>query len=191
MNRRQILAAAGLAVVSRLASAGTISTLPGQGKPARAGLCALHPITTDRAFAGVPITQLRIVRFQPDQLVSDIRSLDFDVRVLDSGSLPQTIFAWQLKRLTMGVISTSNSLRMRFPLGTQMDIEATVRTRAGKSAVYNNRLVNGSLMALVTARSSTGAPPALLDLRFNSSSGELALANGRPRDFDTLIIQTS
>lgn len=194
MKRRQLLIAAGLAAGSP-ALAGN-DWVGGGGRGALVslggapGACALLPIDVSQRVVGAPISELRILKFLPGETATGVNRMDLDLTVPDAAYLPRTIYAWQLRRASNGAPYSSNQVRMRFPLGTQATLTATVRTATG-TRVFDASLPNGSLMVLTTARSSTGAPPALLDLRYQPGKSLLTLADGSPRDFDALILQTA
>lgn len=191
MKRRQLLIAAGLAAGSPAYAGSEITTgrglVPLGGTP---GNCALLPIEVNQRVTGAPISEIRILKFLPGEVATGVQHMDLDLTVADASNLPRSIYAWQLRRSGSSAPSASNQVRMRFPLGTPLALTATVRTATG-TRVFDASLPNGSLMVLTTARRSTNAPPALLDLRYQPAKSLLTLADGSPRDFDALILQTA
>lgn len=191
MKRRQVLVAAGLAAGSPAFAGSEISTgrviIPLGGVP---GNCALLPIEISQRVTGAPVSEIRILKFLPGETSTGVNHMDLDLIIPDAANLPRTIYAWQLRRSASGAPQASNQVRMRFPLGTTLAMTATVRTQTG-TRVFDASLPNGSLMVLTTARRSTGAPPALLDLRYQPAKSLLTLADGSPRDFEALILQTA
>jgi hypothetical protein len=193
MKRRQLLVAGGLAVGypafggNELIGGQRGALVPLGASP---GNCALLPIEVSQRVVGAPVSELRILRFLPGETATGVQRIDLDLTLPDQYSLPRTIYAWQLRRSTSGAAYASNQVRMRFPLGTSLALTATVRTASG-TRVFDASMPSGSLMVLTTARKTTGAPPALLDLRYDPRKGLLMLADGTPRDFDALILQTT
>jgi len=120
-----------------------------------------------------------------------VRRWDFDLLVEDNGGIWRTIYAWQLRRSTSGSVTAANSMRMRFPQGAAIGLSTNVQSLSGQGGVFTTRIYNGALSLLVTARQRTGKPPELMDLRYDPSRREVSMANGSPRDFESLLLQTT
>lgn len=140
---------------------------------------------------GSPITDFRIGKFWPSELAGGIVRVNFDIQVFDAANLPRWIYAWQLQRSVSGLALPSSGLRMNFETGTQIDLQVTVAERSGKTRVFNASLPSHAQLVLATARQRTGSPPRLSDLRYVAESGSLYLADGSPRDFEALLLETS
>lgn len=198
MNRRQVLVAGGLAAVSALASAkgelGPVAIGGGAVVPAGGAVavpCALLPIEYTQRATGAPIGQLQIAKYWANQTTSTLALWNFDLQVYDNQSLPQWVYAWQLRRSASGMSMPSNGVRMRFPTGAQLDMTATVRARTGTAQVFSAKVPNGALMVLATARTTTGRPPEMMDLRYDPARTSLYMTDGSPRDFDALLLRTT
>lgn len=192
MKRRQILVAGGLAAASCLAVGQSMPSRRIGGVAGQTGAAgALLPISVNSRVVGAPITELRVQRFLAAETRTGLQRWDFDLEVNDEFSLVRTVYAWQLKRMSDGRLIASSGLRLRFPGGAQLAIASTIKGSSGQTQVYSANLPNSTYMVLVTPRASTGLPPTLTDLRFNSAKQQLTLADGSARDFDALLLLTS
>ncbi len=132
----------------------------------------------------------RIGKFWPNELASDIARMNFDIQVFDAANLPRWIYAWQLQRSASGRALPSSSLRMNFEFGTELALMVTIAERSGKTSVFNAGLPCNAQMILATARQRTGLPPQLADVRYAAATESLYMADGSPRDFEALLLET-
>ncbi len=158
--------------------------------------CALYPVSVNHPGLAEPNGELRIERYWSAEIhTTTLARWDFDLSLIDDTGIPRSYFAWQLRRSGSGQQSAGNSLRMRFPPGSQLGALATVQRRNQRGGLYTQgwaaQLPNATLMVIATARASTGAPPALELLRFDPTRRLLTLSTGDKRDFDALLIETS
>jgi hypothetical protein len=195
MNRRQVLIAGGLAAFSSVASGKTdLRPLGGGGTPTPVGTsaaCALIPIEYSQRQTSAPIGEMRVARYWPAQSSSRLALWNLDLQVYDQANIPQWVYAWQLRRSASGIAIPGNNLRMLFPTGARIDMMLTVRSVDGIAQVFNARVPSGVLAVLATARQGSGRLPELTELRYDASKMDLYLADGSPRDFDALLIQTT
>ena len=194
MNRRQVLVAGGLAAFSVVAKAkDPIPAVPtGAGSTSSGPVaepCALLPIEAGRR--GNRAQSLRIGQYWRSEVDNGIARMNFDFQVYDEAGLPRWIYAWQVVRSLTGLTLPSSGLHMSFEFGTPLNLTVTIAERSGKTRVYNAAMPGRALMVLATARQRTGLPPQLADLRYVASSASLFLADGSPRDFDALLLQTT
>lgn len=198
MNRRSVIGAGGaiaFAGLSRPAGA-TFSKRTISAAPTFQESSAFIPIEV-RTHANAPISAIHIRKFWPDETPSDnrLKTWSVDLSLPDSGGITRVIMAWHLSRSAHQCM-TGNPVKMQFPLGARAHVAvSSVRGLGEKSAsnqsAWSEQVPGGSLVVLASARSSSGRPPQLMDLRYFPSERDLRLADGSPRDFDALLIETT
>lgn len=190
MKRRQALIAGGLALGGVAAISGASATAALFGHSFERDACALVPLANEGGVASASVSELQILGFLPAEVASSVRRIDFDVDVADDDGTLRTIYAWQARRAASGATSCGSRMRMRFAGGTLIQASATVVDAQGTERMFAGTLPVGHLLALATARRSTGAPPRLQDLWFDPVLSMLRLLDGSPRDFDALLLRT-
>lgn len=196
MKRRQILVASGLAVFGAAGLAnGGVSTVPTGGRvtiPGGSGIsCAVLPVEPASGAPGRFRNEVQLVEFLPSEKSSGVARFDFDILLQEPGSSLRTVYAWQARRQSGGLMSGASSLRMGFESTLAVSVMVTVLGESGLARTLSTTLPERVLTAFVTSRRSTGRPPALTDLRYDSEKRLLTLVDGSPRDFETLLVRTS
>ncbi len=198
MNRRSVLGAGGaLAVVGFSQPAGaTFTSGPTRGTSTPREFSAFIPIEVRQRTNG-PISAIHIRKFWPDETQSDnrLKSWTVDLSIPDDRGVTRTILAWHLSRTAQRCM-TGNSIKMQFPEGAHAHVAISCVRGVGKESVttqsaWSDLVPGASLLVLASARSSTGRPPQLMDLRYFPGEKDLRLADGSPRDFDALLIETA
>jgi hypothetical protein len=194
MKRRQMLVAGGLLAVGAAAVAKEpISTLGASGR-ARATLsnaqaCALLPIEVNHRLGSG--NSFELLNYLTAEAPSGVMRLDFDLQLDNAGSPSSLIYVWQARRLSGGIMSGASQLQMQFDETLELSALVTVLDDSGAAKNFGVALPRSTLMAFVTARRSTGLPPALMDLRYDGSKRLLSLSDNSPRDFEALLVRTS
>lgn len=196
MKRRNILVAGSLAVAGTVAWAkdpvtiltqGMRTTPHGDGR----GAAALLPVELN-PYPGTRLAnRVEVIGFLPSEVSSGIKRLDLDIQLVDPLAGLRTIYAWQARRLGPGLLSAAGNLRMEFDPSLGKSAVVTVLDESGMVRMLSAALPGNGLLALVTSRRSTAAPPAIEELRYDPIKRELSLASGEGRDFETVLIRTS
>lgn len=158
------------------------------------GQCRFLPIEVHQRVAPGELTSIRLLHFWPDQTASAQRlsRWDVDLTVLDARGISRVIHAWQLRRSGLNPDNAGGRVCMNFPDGAELGARTlTQRGPRGTVVSWGEAMPSPGLVVLASARSNTGVPPLLQDLRYLSKGPELTLANGELRDFDALLIQIS
>jgi hypothetical protein len=183
MKRRQILASTGAALAAGWIPGQALASVLGAGSDPGA-VCAMHRM--DTAGAACAAGTLRILAVQVAQAASALRRFDLDL--VWNGEDGETLVqhAWQLRRDRSGVASAGSPLRMRLP-GGPVRVAATIdgRPLAGRHEAV---LEAGAVTVLASPRTSTGKPPRRSELLWDPATQALSLRDGRPRDFDAVVL---
>ncbi len=132
-----------------------------------------------------------LVDYLPAELASGVTRIDFDLLLTGDGIPQRQIYVWQARRWSQGAMLGASGLRMQFEDDLALGASVTVLDQSGIARRFGAEMPRATLMAFVTARRSTGVPPGLMDLRYDSSRRLLTLSDGSPRDFETLLVRTS
>lgn len=198
MNRRSLIGAGGAIVVAGLSrpagatfSKGSITAAPMSQESS-----AFIPIEVRQRSNG-PVSAIHIRKFWADQTQSDsrLKTWSIDLSMPDSSGITRVILAWHLSRSAHQCM-TGNPVKMQFPLGARAHVAVNSIRGIGEKyastrSAWSEQVPSGSLVVLASARSSSGRPPQLMDLRYFPGERDLRLADGSPRDFDALLIETT
>ncbi|MEZ5469836.1 MAG: hypothetical protein R3F18_19520 [Lysobacterales bacterium] len=152
---------------------------------------ALLPVELS-PYSGTRVAnRVEVIGFLPAEVSSGVSRLDFDIQLVDPLAGLRTIYAWQARRLGQGLISAAGNLRMEFDSSLGKNAVVTVLDERGMARTLSSSLPANGLLALVTPRRSTAAPPSIDQLRYDPIKKEMRLVSGERRDFETLLIRTS
>lgn len=156
------------------------------------GLCAIHPISSRRGL-GSGIRALTIEALFPSEALGtlSLSVWSLDLRLRDITGQERLVYLWQMQRQGSRV-SASQRVTMPFE---DMALEVVGTMRQGSLRAPDQTWVQslpvGSQFLVVSPRASTALPPSLTELRFQPESMRLWMADGSPRDFDAVLMQTS
>lgn len=194
MNRRDLLLASSgiLACAASGSALGMSSGLLGASPDAAArnSRCALIPMQP----AMGPMAESReicVQRFYPSEVEGpgQLEHLSLDLQLLDERFQLHTIYAWQLARRSCA--SCSGNFRMALS-GQLSSLIVHLRQRGARvTESWSARPLIGFDSVLVTARSSTGRVPGAAELRLDTVTRALSLADGSPRDFDAVLLSAT
>ena len=196
MKRRHILVAGSLAAAGAVAWArDPVIALTQNTRALPLGdsrmAAALLPVELS-PYSGTRVAnRVEVIGFLPAEVSSGVSRLDFDIQLVDPLAGLRTIYAWQARRLGQGLISAAGNLRMEFDSSLGKNAVVTVLDERGMARTLSSSLPANGLLALVTPRRSTAAPPSIDQLRYDSIEKEIRLVSGERRDFETLLIRTS
>ncbi|MCB1600522.1 MAG: hypothetical protein KDI66_10960 [Xanthomonadales bacterium] len=196
MKRRHILVAGSLAAAGAVAWArDPVIALTQNTRALPLGdsrmAAALLPVELS-PYSGTRVAnRVEVIGFLPAELSSGVSRLDFDIQLVDPLTGLRTIYAWQARRLGQGLISAAGNLRMEFDSSLGKNAVVTVLDERGMARTLSSSLPANGLLALVTPRRSTAAPPSIDQLRYDPIKKEMRLVSGERRDFETLLIRTS
>lgn len=183
MKRRQILSSSGVALAAAWVPGHALASVLGAG-PDTAAVCALHRM--DAPGADCAPGMLRIVSVQLAETRSPVWRFDLDLVWVDDHGQARTLHAWQLRRSAGGLVSAGSPLRMRLPdASARMVATIDGRPLAGRHEAV---LEAGAVTVLASPRNSTGKPPRRSELLWVPATRALTLRDGRPRDFDAVVL---
>jgi hypothetical protein len=141
------------------------------------------------------IRSIQVAHCWPAQVVDPRRpSLYFDLVVEDAEDWAQSIAFWSVVRRGSSTL-TASRVRMNFPTGATLGARTLQRRHDPRfdaiiERVWAARIPNATTFVLAGERSGTGTPPQALDLRYEPRTRALKMADGSPRDFDAVLVET-
>lgn len=189
MKRRDLLSAGALGVAGAILPAGAGAPAP-QSSVVERSIAALLPLRVDPVRWRVPIVHgVRVGRAFPDPGASEPGRISLELALNVDGETCR-VACWEQVRLAGAVASPAAGVFMPFVEGRLIDLHVTLRKLLGNGEYavreWRSRLAPGTWL-VAAQRRSTGVPPLLSDLRIGSS-GPVELRDGKPVDFDSVLL---